>query len=161
MDTARVVAPNRWPWPPIIMGGAVVVAVLATRLWTPPPLFPGAFAAGGVLVAIALGLDLWAMLEMRRRRANILPHRAATALVTTGPFAWSRNPIYLANGLLLLGLGGLFDNAWFLMAAPVAAFATDRLAIRREERHLAALFGAAWSDYASRVHRWLGRRMTS
>jgi protein-S-isoprenylcysteine O-methyltransferase Ste14 len=101
------------------------------------------------------------MLEMRRRRANILPHRAATALVTTGPFAWSRNPIYLANGLLLLGLGGLFDNAWFFVAAPVAAFATDRLAIRREERHLAALFGAAWSVYVGRVRRWLGRRMTS
>ncbi|MET3834997.1 protein-S-isoprenylcysteine O-methyltransferase Ste14 [Brevundimonas sp. UYEF29] len=72
-----------------------------------PALFPGASAVGGLLVALALGLDLWAMLEMRRRRANILPHRAATALVTTGPFAWSRNPIYLANGLLLLGLGGL------------------------------------------------------
>lgn len=153
-------APNRWPWPPLIMGGAVLVAFVAARLWT-PPLFPGAFAAGGLLVALALGLDLWAMLEMRRRRANILPHRAATALVSTGPFAWSRNPIYLANALLLLGLGGLFDNAWFFVVAPVAAFATDRLAIRREERHLAALFGAAWSDYAGRVPRWLGRRMTS
>ena len=57
------------------------------RLWGPPALFPGAFAAGGLLVGLALGLDLWAMVEMRRRRANILPHRAATALVTTGPFA--------------------------------------------------------------------------
>ena len=154
-------APNRWPWPPLITGGAVLVALITARLWTPPALFPGAFAAGGLLVGLALGLDLWAMVEMRRRRANILPHRAATALVTTGPFAWSRNPIYLANGLLLLGLGGLFDNAWFFLAAPVAAFATDRLAIRREERHLAALFGAAWSVYVGRVRRWLGRRMTS
>ena len=152
-------APNRWPWPPLIMGAAVLFATLTALLWPPPALFPGAFLAGGLLVAVALGLDLWAMLEMRRRRANILPHRAATALVTTGPFAWSRNPIYLANGLLLLGLSGLFDNAWLIVAAPVAAFATDRLAIRREERHLAALFGAAWSDYASRVRRWFGRRM--
>jgi len=60
-------APNRWPWPPLIMGGAVLVAFIAAGLWTPPPLFPGAFAAGGLLVALALGLDLWAMLEMRRR----------------------------------------------------------------------------------------------
>jgi protein-S-isoprenylcysteine O-methyltransferase Ste14 len=142
------------------MGGAILVSVLAARLWPPSALFPGAFAVGGLLVAFALGLDLWAMLEMRRR-ANILPHRAATALVTTGPFAWSRNPIYLANGLLLLGLGGLFDNAWLIVAAPAAVFATDRLAIRREERHLAALFGAAWSEYMSRVRRWLGLRMTS
>lgn len=154
-------APNRWPWPPLIMGGAVLVAWLTARLWTPPALFPGALAAGGLLVGGAVGLDLWAMLEMRRRRANILPHRAATALVTTGPFAWSRNPICLANAVLLLGLGGLFNNAWFVVAAPVAAFATDRLAIRREERHLAALFGSDWSDYADGVRRWFGRRITS
>ncbi|MFC5342404.1 isoprenylcysteine carboxylmethyltransferase family protein [Brevundimonas staleyi] len=140
------------------MGAAVLVAWLAATLWTLPALFPGAVAAGGLLVGVAVGLDLWAMLEMRRRRANILPHRAATALVTTGPFAWSRNPIYLANAVLLLGLGGLFDNAWFVVAAPFAAFATDRLAIRREERHLAALFGADWFAYAGRAGRWLGRR---
>ena len=157
----KPLAPNRWPWPPLITGSAVLSAVLTARLWPLPALFPGSFAAGVLLVGVAIGLDLWAMLEMRRRRANILPHRAATALVTTGPFAWSRNPIYLANGLLLLGLGGLFDNAWFVVAAPVAAFATDRLAIRREERHLEALFGSAWSAYVARVRRWLGRRMTS
>ena len=138
-----------------------MVALILARLWPPPVLFTGAFAAGGLLVVVALGLDLWAMVEMRRRRANILPHRAATALVMTVPFAWSRNPIYLANGLLLLGLGGLFDNAWFFVAAPVAAFATDRLAILREERHLAALFGAAWSAYVISVSRWFGRRMRS
>ena len=122
-------APNRWPWPPLITGGAVLVALITARLWSPPALFPGAFAAGGLLVGLALGLDLWAMLVMRRWRANILPHRAATALVTTGPFAWSRNPIYLANGLLLLGLGGLFDNAWFFVAAPVAAICTSVIAV--------------------------------
>ena len=54
-------------------------------------------------------------------------------------------------------------SAAVLVAAssPVAAFATDRLAIRREERHLTALFGPAWSAYADRVDRWFGRRMPS
>ena len=56
-----------------------------------------------------------------------------------------------------VGLGGLFDTAWFFVAAPVAAFATDRLAIRREERHLAALFGADWVHYSGRTRRWVGR----
>ncbi|MDO9608113.1 MAG: methyltransferase [Brevundimonas sp.] len=153
-----IVAPNRWPWPPLITGGAAVVAVVLSWIWTPHSLTSGAFAVGVLLVALALGLDLWAMLEMRRRRANILPHRPATALVSTGPFAWSRNPIYLANALLLLGLGGLLDNAWFLIAAPIAALATDTLAIRREERHLALLFGADWVLYSGRVRRWCGRR---
>ena len=62
---------------------------------------------------------LWAMLEMRRRRANILPHPSGDR---SGHHRSIRleagNPIYLANAVLLLGLGGLFDNAWFVVAAP-------------------------------------------
>ena len=116
-------------------------------------------------MASAFGPRLWRRSTHSVPAARSLGRRmtwhAATALVASGPFAISRNPIYLANGLLLLGLGGLFDNAWFFVAAPVAAFATDRLAIRREERHLTALFGPAWSAYADRVDRWFGRRMPS
>ena len=148
-------APNRWPWPPLITGGAVLVALITARLWSPPALFPGAFAAGGLLVGLALGLDLWAMLVMRRWRANILPHRAATALVTTGPFAWSRNPIYLANTVLLIGLGLIVGSVWFLLLAFCAAFLTRKLAIEREEKILAERFGKRYRDYARRVRRWI------
>jgi protein-S-isoprenylcysteine O-methyltransferase Ste14 len=100
------------------------------------------------------------MVVMARRRANILPHRAATALVTDGPFAWSRNPIYLGNTLLLSGCGLAFGNAWLLVGAAVAAIAVTVLAIRREEAHLASRFGDAWMAYAARTRRWFGRSRT-
>ena len=112
-------------------------------------------AVGGAIVLAGLGLDAAAMVMMHRRHANILPHRAATALVTSGPFAISRNPIYLGNTVLLTGLGIALENAWFPAAAIAAAWAVSVLAIRREEVHFAAGFGTAWADYARRVPRWL------
>ena len=112
-------------------------------------------AVGAVMMATGVGLDLAAMVWMHRLRANILPHRAATTLVTTGPFAVSRNPIYLGNTLLVAGAAPALDNPWFLPAALIAAFAVTQLAIRREEAHLAARFGSQWRDYANRTPRWL------
>ena len=56
------------------------------------------------------------------------------------------------------GFAVAFGNPWFILCALAAAFAVNRLAIRREEAHLAALFGAAWDDYAARTGRWFGRR---
>lgn len=152
-------SPNRLPWPPMIYIAATLLAVAANSIW---PLRPELNLAvlrllGAVLLAAGLGLDVWAMATMSRCRANILPHRAATALVTTGPFAWSRNPIYLGNTIALLGAGAVFANPWFLPAAVIAAFAVQRLAILREEVHLAMQFGVAWDRYCGRTARWFGR----
>lgn len=150
--------PNRLPWPPILFGSAALAAWVA-GMAVPLPWLSAAWlvVAGWGVMAAGLALDLWAMAVMTRRRANILPHRAATALVTDGPFAWSRNPIYLGNTLLLTGCAAAFGYAWFLAAAAVAALAVTALAIRREEAHLAARFGAEWSAYAARTSRWFGR----
>lgn len=149
-------APNSIPWPPIIYVAAAASAVALNRihpLGEPPPL--PLRAAGFVVLAAGFAVDCSAMLTMRRNHANILPHRAATTLVTTGPFSVSRNPIYLGNTVMLLGAAAAFANLWFVAAAPCAAFAVTHLAIRPEERHMHWMFGAAWGDYARRVPRWL------
>ncbi|WP_238122335.1 MULTISPECIES: methyltransferase family protein [unclassified Xanthobacter] len=153
--------PNRLPWPPLIYGAALV-AGLGLQAFVPvgwPAAVIGWPLRGtGVLVAAAgLGFDFWALHTLRRAHTNILPHRAADHLVTHGPFALTRNPIYLGNTLLVLGIGLVLSNAWLMGAALVAAFATDRLAARREEWHLAAKFGPAFTSYAARVPRWIGR----
>lgn len=151
--------PNRIPWPPLIYGG---LAILALGLhWIMPLPWPGGIARG-VLAALglclacaAIALDVTAALAFRRHRTTILPHRGATALITEGPFARSRNPIYVANTLLVSGMGLLFGIGWLVIAAAAGAVLTQKLAIEREEQHLAARFGQDWQDYAARTPRWL------
>ena len=75
--------------------------------------------------------------------------------MTTGPFSFTRNPIYVGNATLMAGVGVAFGNLWVVFLGVVFALAVDRLSIRREERQRAARFGQEWIDYASRVPRWL------
>lgn len=151
--------PNRIPWPPLIYGG---LALLALGLhWVLPLPWPEGVirivlaAVGLCLACAAVALDVTAALAFRRHRTTILPHRGASALITDGPFAKSRNPIYLANTLLVTGAGLIFGIGWLVIAAVAGAVLTQRLAIEREERHLAARFGQDWQDYAARTPRWL------
>ncbi len=144
----------------MIYGAALAVGIglgwLLPLGW--PAALPGlpTRVAGAGVALLGLGLDLWAVATLHRARTNILPHRAADHLVTHGPFALTRNPIYLGNTLLVLGLGLALLNVWLMAAALAAALATDHLAARREEMHLAARFGPAFATYAARVPRGFG-----
>jgi protein-S-isoprenylcysteine O-methyltransferase Ste14 len=90
-----------------------------------------------------------------RHRTSVLPHRGSDARVTAGPFAISRNPIYLGNVLLTVGLALVFANPLLLATAIVEAVLLERLAIVPEERHLEARFGDAWHDYRLKTPRWV------
>jgi len=152
-------SPNTIPWPPILFAGAAVIA-LGLQTLLPIPWPGGAWAAvltmaGLFLIAAGTALDLATMLAFRRHRTTLLPHRGATKLITDGPFRYSRNPIYLGNTLLVAGVGLAFGIGWLIPAALAGAVATQRLAILREERHLASRFGSAWDAYAARTPRWL------
>lgn len=150
-------SPNRWPWPPMLLACSVVAALVLEQQ-VRATTHGGGFALallGLALVAAGLGLDLWTAWTFRRARTTILPHRGASSLVTTGPFRLSRNPIYLGNTMLLVGLGLVFDNLWLVVFAVLAAVATQKLAIEREEAHLERRFGAEWRAYAARVRRWI------
>ena len=88
-ETAGVVAP-----PPLILLGAIVVATALKRLWPLPLVAAGGPKAAGVVVAaVGLGLELAAIREMRRAGTDVQPWRPTKALVTGGPYRWSRNPI--------------------------------------------------------------------
>ncbi len=109
----------------------------------------------GVLVGLGALLMGLAALEMRRARTTIVPHREPDALVTTGVFARSRNPIYLGDTCLLTGLI-LFWKAWpSLVLVPLFMWlVTDRF-IRPEEARLRAAFGARFDQWARRTRRWI------
>jgi protein-S-isoprenylcysteine O-methyltransferase Ste14 len=151
--------PNTIPWPPIIYLSAAALGVVAQRFF-PLPWVDATFASvlqilGAVLAIAALSLDVATFATFRKHKTTVMPNKAATNLITTGPFAWSRNPIYVANTALVLGAGLYFGNIWLVGFAFGAAFVTQKLAIEREEKHLATKFGWAWESYASRVRRWM------
>ncbi len=148
--------PNSIPWPPLIYAVAGLCGVLLERFVPTGALLPQWLQiAGGAVMALGLGLDFWAMTTMLLARTNILPNRGAGRLVTSGPFAVTRNPIYLGNTALMLGIGLAWGALWFLPLAFCAAFLVEKLAIRREEAHLAIRFGPEWATYAAATPRWL------
>jgi protein-S-isoprenylcysteine O-methyltransferase Ste14 len=116
---------------------------------------PALLLAGWLPGALGLGVMLWAMLTFRRARTSLLPFRPATAMVTSGPYRFSRNPMYLGLTLLYVGLSFLTRMAWPLVMLPFALWALTALVIRREEWYLAAEFGPAYADYRKRVRRWI------
>lgn len=116
------------------------------------PLLP---AAGWALIALGLFVMLWAILTFTRARTSVLPFRPATAMVTSGPYRFSRNPMYVGLTLLYVGLSLLTGMAWPLVMLPLALVTLTALVIRREERYLEAEFGAEYRAYRARVRRWV------
>lgn len=151
--------PNTLPWPPIVYVAAVAAAIVLHWLlplpWIPRPLSELLFAVGWLVVGAALAVEFSAMRTMARAKTTIMPHRGSDHLVTSGPFSFTRNPIYLGNTMLMIGIGLIAGIVWFVLLAPVAAFVTQKLAIEREEQHLEIRFGKKYRDYAKKVRRWI------
>jgi protein-S-isoprenylcysteine O-methyltransferase Ste14 len=151
--------PNRIPWPPLIFL-AMTAAAFFLELGIALPFGMSGWLRliGWGIFAAGVGLDVWAMATMLRARTNILPNRVADRLVEHGPFAYTRNPIYAGNTIVMTGIGIAWNALWFIAFAAIAAALVQRLAIEREEAHLAVRFGEQWNAYAARVPRWIGRR---
>ena len=109
---------------------------------------------GRILIAFALALMIWSVIAMSRAGTTPNPTRPTTALLTTGPFRLTRNPMYLAWELIIVGVGLAFNAPWVILMAIPAAILTRRLVIDKEERYLDTKFGAEYRDYKSRVRRW-------
>ena len=152
-------APNTFPWPPVLYGVAILLGAISSWLlptpWLPSPASDMLVAVGVLLIAAALFIDYRAMRTLAAAETTIMPNRASAHLVTSGPFSFTRNPIYLANTMITIGAGLAFGIVWFLPLAIIAAVATQQMAILREERHLEARFGKAFREYGKKVRRWI------
>ena len=148
--------------PPFVYAAAFIVGLLLQHKW---PLFitePGQGIARGVvlitglvLLLMFLGLAGSALFRFGRAHTTFIPNRPASALVTSGPYRISRNPMYVAFALAYTGLALLVNTWWPLFFLPLVLVAIDRLVIAREERYLASAFPQEYSAYRSRVRRWL------
>jgi protein-S-isoprenylcysteine O-methyltransferase Ste14 len=113
------------------------------------------FIVGILLVLAAIAMEWTAIRTLKRNKTTIRPDRPSEHLVIDGPFGITRNPIYLGNSLLMIGIGLIIGSLWFLILSVVAGFITQKAAIEGEERHLDIRFGKRYRDYKQRVRRWL------
>jgi protein-S-isoprenylcysteine O-methyltransferase Ste14 len=150
-DSPHVIAP-----PPLIFAAGFAAGVVLNWLLPIHALPATPFKIAGRLLAVASGLlAIWAAWTMRGAGTHIDPRRPATALVTNGPFRFTRNPLYLSLTLLCLGLGLWFDVDWALVALVPTIVIVQRGVIRREETYLKAKFGNAYLEYKMKTRRWL------
>lgn len=110
---------------------------------------------GGLFIAAGLVLMAAAVIEMGRHNTTVIPHRDADALVQSGIFAYSRNPIYLGDVLVLFGCVILFKAVLALPLVLLFAYIIRQRFILPEEDRLAARFGEAFDDYCELTRRWI------
>lgn len=134
-----------------VIAAVVLDAVFPLRLSLPPVV--RWVGAGLALVAVAFGG--FARVSFARARTSANPTQPATALVTSGAFRWSRNPMYVGMTALVIGAAFIARSAWFLIAlVPVLAIMHWGVVLR-EERYLVRRFGGDYEAYRSRVRRYL------
>lgn len=154
----RALRANSFPWPPILFVAAIVAAYGLD--WAFPIAWPGLDDTAARVIGIGFGmasvaLVVWSIVELRRANTTIMPDGVSDSLVTTGPYARFRNPIYLGEVLLLLAAAEVTKNVWFVAAAFAFAGLVTVLQILPEERHLKARFGDAYDAYRARSRRWI------
>jgi protein-S-isoprenylcysteine O-methyltransferase Ste14 len=106
-------------------------------------------------VAASAILAGWGFAGFLRSRTTLLPHKPSSALIASGPYRFSRNPLYLSSALLYSGLALWFGLFWPLLLLPLALTAIRFYVIAKEESYLERRFGQEYLDYKARVRRWL------
>ena len=142
--------------PPFVYAGAIVLGLLVHIVWRRhilPP-FIGA-AVGAPLTLAAAALFIYAVRTFRAAGTPVPGTRPTTTIVRTGPYSFSRNPIYLAFSLFQLGLALWVNSLGVLLALVPAVALMSFVVIPREERYLGARFSSEYASYKASVRRWL------
>ena len=123
--------------------------------WTFQGPLPSFFWAGVVLLIVASWITIAALAAFRRAKTTVIPHQQPSALITDGIFRLSRNPIYLADVLILLGVSLIWGSLIGLMMTVTLTLILDRRFIQPEEARLAAVFGDEFEVYRGLVRKWI------
>jgi protein-S-isoprenylcysteine O-methyltransferase Ste14 len=148
----------RFPPPFLFVGGFLAAWLLNRQL---PFEIDGAGAgalqttAGAGLLAVGLAVMASGLVTFVRHRTSVIPHHAARELVRTGPYRFSRNPMYLGLTLAYAGLALTINWAWPFVVLPIVILLLSAFVIAREERYLRSAFGVDYESYCRRVRRWL------
>ncbi len=145
--------------PPLLYVGALLVAYFLDGRWPlvelPPAWHGGAQWLGLVLIAAGFVHAASAITLFLTSRTTIVPHHRSSALVTRGAYRWTRNPMYVGLTLAYLGVAAVLGSVWALPLLAVPLYVIHTHVIPMEERLLEDAFGEAYTQYKTRVRRWL------
>ncbi len=154
--TKTSVANPGWLRPPLVYGGLALSALGLNTRW--PVGFDGgqlSTVVGLLLAVIAIALLLTTLKTFRTADTPFPGHRPVSALITDGPFRYSRNPAYLAFSLAVLAALCIVQTYWLLPALAGAVIIMNHVVIPREEAYMLGLFKDTYANYTRRVRRWL------
>ena len=151
-DHARVITK-----PPLIFLIAVLVGWGIHWIW------PAAFSLtrstswllGGAAIVLAVLLAAWSLIRFRRGEQNPDPQTPTPSLYTDGPYARSRNPIYVALAVLQVGIALIANIPWILLMVIPALMIVHFGIVIPEEAYLEERFGDNFREYRARVRRWI------
>ena len=150
-DNPGVITP-----PPLIYAGGLAVGLLANRLY-PVHFLPRGLSRvlGWPSVVAGLAIGLLGFREMKRARTNVDPYKPATAIVSEGPYRYTRNPLYVGMTLIYAGFTARANALSAALLLPVVLHLMDHGVIEREERYLERKFGDEYLRYKEGVRRWI------
>ncbi len=112
-------------------------------------------ALSGALILFGVGLVVYCARQFKQAQTHIEPWRPTSSVITSGPYRYSRNPIYLGIAIAGVGIALAFNSCWMLFGVLVFALIANKHVIEKEEEYLEGKFGESYLNYRRETRRWL------
>jgi protein-S-isoprenylcysteine O-methyltransferase Ste14 len=144
-----------WVRPPLVYSSSISAGTLLNRLWPLPFALTAAVPIGRTMVFASILLFLFSVRALRAAGTPAPGNQPTTNIVRTGPYRFSRNPIYLSFFVAQLGIALWICSIWMVATLTPAAAVVSCVVVPREERYLESRFGQQYSSYRDSAPRWL------
>ena len=143
-------------YPPLMVLAGIITQLLIGYIAPVEPLLSATWQYIGIaLMVLGFATILLAARSFRKHETTIIPDGQPSKLMEGGLFAYSRNPIYVAMAVLLIGSGLAIGHIWAFIVVPLFVLLVQQIWIVKEEENLEAEFGQIYRNYKIKVRRWL------
>lgn len=143
-------------WPPVWLLIFMGIAKLQTWVWNPFSYQSGSVSTvGWVIVWAGIALMGLSFVMFLQHKTSVVPKRIPNSVISTGPYRFSRNPIYLADAIVLIGYILTLGSVVSFILVPMFMKVIEMRFIEGEETHIRAEFGAPYAEYCKQTRRWI------
>jgi protein-S-isoprenylcysteine O-methyltransferase Ste14 len=144
-------------FPPPLIFLIFLILGIGLNSFFPLPLFQGflKIVLGLIFSFLAIIIGAYSFWLFKKNKTEVFPWKPTSKIIKTGPYKYSRNPMYLSIVFLGIGLSFFLSNAWILGMMIPFLITIDRLVVRKEEEYLLKKFGSEYQDYLTKVRRWI------